>query len=276
MVEMDVDLPVVQDWPFHPLANIFPLMRGQEFAALVADINKHGLREPVWMYDAQVLDGRNRVRACLELAIPIPVRLYEGGDPVGFVVSMNLRRRHLDESQRGMVAARLANMRQGERTDIQPSANLQKVSQKNAADLLNVSERTVADATKVHQATSPEVIHAVDSGHIAVCAALPLASLPKDEQPQVLATIQQEAGEKKPTATQVKAVVNRTHVVTTVKEELAAGKTPHQPGSFGGGSGTAVLPLFDLGEDLRRVTLEASEEVGLGVAVSWLCGILTT
>jgi hypothetical protein len=34
----------------------------------------------------------------------------EGDDPLTFVVSMNLRRRHLDESQRAIIAATLANM----------------------------------------------------------------------------------------------------------------------------------------------------------------------
>lgn len=50
----------------------------------------------------------------------------------------------MSESQRGMVAANVANMRQGERTDVEPSANLQKVSQAEAAEMLNVSPRTVA------------------------------------------------------------------------------------------------------------------------------------
>jgi hypothetical protein len=48
------------------------------------------------------------------------------------------------------VAARLANMRQGERTDLEPSANLPKVSQPDAAKLLTVSERSLRDAKAVH------------------------------------------------------------------------------------------------------------------------------
>jgi hypothetical protein len=60
------------------------------------------------------------------------------------VISLNLHGRHLSESQRAMVAAKLANMRQGERTDLEPSANWQKVSIRRAAEILNVSERSVA------------------------------------------------------------------------------------------------------------------------------------
>lgn len=57
-----------------------------------------------------------------------------------FVVSLNLHRRHLSESQRGMVAAKLANMPAHRPSD--NSANLQ-TSQADAAKLLNVSTRTV-------------------------------------------------------------------------------------------------------------------------------------
>ena len=54
--------------------------------------------------------------------------------------------RHLNESQRAVVAGRLATMKQGQRTDLEPSANLPKVSQEKAAEMLNVSDRTVATA----------------------------------------------------------------------------------------------------------------------------------
>src|SRR5262245_33163881 len=63
-------------------------------------------------------------------------------------------------------------MRQGERTDMEPSANLPKGSQSKAADLMNISVRTLADAKKVQAEAQPEVIRAVEAGHIAVSAAV--------------------------------------------------------------------------------------------------------
>jgi ParB-like chromosome segregation protein Spo0J len=98
----------VKEFTFHPLANVFPLLEGQEFDALVADIQASGLHEAIWLHQGQVLDGRNRYRACQALGRDCPIRDYPGNDPLGFVLSMNLQRRHLDESQRAMVGARLA------------------------------------------------------------------------------------------------------------------------------------------------------------------------
>ena len=105
---------------FHEVANIFPLMQGDEFDALKADIAANGLREPVWLHsDGRIIDGRNRYRACCELSIEPMYRTWDGGgSPVSFVVSLNLHRRHLTESQRAMIAAKLATMGQGARTDI--------------------------------------------------------------------------------------------------------------------------------------------------------------
>jgi hypothetical protein len=71
------------------------------------------------------------------------------------------------ESQRAWVAAKIENMRQGERTDLEPSANLHKVDRKAAATMLNVSERSVASAAVVRDKATPEPQAAVEQDHSA-------------------------------------------------------------------------------------------------------------
>ena len=108
---------------FHKLANIFPLLDGAEFDALVEDIKNNGLHEPICLFEDQILDGRNRWRACLLADVEPRYTDYSGSDPLGYVVSLNLHRRHLNETQRGVVAAKLANLDHGQRSD--RVANLQ-------------------------------------------------------------------------------------------------------------------------------------------------------
>jgi len=62
-------------YSFHPLAEVFPLLEGHEFQALIDDIAAHGVREAVWLYDGQILDGRNRYRACEQLGMACPPRV---------------------------------------------------------------------------------------------------------------------------------------------------------------------------------------------------------
>jgi len=178
---------------FHPLSEIFPLMQGREFDELVADIRANGLREPIWTYQEQILDGRNRWRASKEAGLTdIPQREYSGSDPVGFVVSLNLHRRHLDESQRGVVARRLATVRQGARTDLEPRANLPEVTQEQAAELLNVGLRTVKTAGRVLDNGDPSLVSAVERGEVSVSAAADVAELPKEQQREIVARGEKE------------------------------------------------------------------------------------
>lgn len=73
-------------------------------------------------------------------------------------------------------------MRQGARTDLEPSANLPEVSQSSAASMLNVSERTVRDAAKVGDTAAPEIRQAVDRGKLAVSATAQAVKLPPAQQ----------------------------------------------------------------------------------------------
>ena len=89
----------------------------------------------------------NRTRPARPLGFVPNFEEWPGkGSPQAFVVSKNLHRRHLTISQRQMVAAHMATMEQGSRTDLEPSADSQKVSVSEAAKLLNVGERGVHHA----------------------------------------------------------------------------------------------------------------------------------
>jgi len=154
--------------PFHLLAKIFPLMEGEAFADLVEDISAHGLHEPIVLYEGKILDGRNRYLASKAAEVAPRFETYTGSDPLGFVISKNLHRRHLTESQRAMVAANLATMRQGARTDLSP---IGEMSQSQAAELLNVGKRSVERAKIVLSEGSPELIQAVQAGELSVSGA---------------------------------------------------------------------------------------------------------
>lgn len=177
---------------FHPAANIFPLLEGREFDELVADIEENGLREPIVvdLKTKTILDGRNRYKACQAAGVAYEFTEYEGDDPVGFVLSMNLHRRHLDDGQRSMVAAKVANMRQGERTDLSPIG--EKISQEQAAAMLNVSKRNVERAAKVQAQGAPELVSAVEQGKVAVSTAATVAALPVEEQVELVARGERE------------------------------------------------------------------------------------
>lgn len=176
---------------YHEVAGIFPLMQGEEYEGLKADIAANGLLEPVWLHpdNHMIVDGRNRHRACVELGIEPTFRYWNGkGSLVSFVVSLNLKRRHLDGSQRAMVAAKIANMKRSDtlRQNTDRSIDL-SVSQDQAAEILNVSVPSVKRAKVVQEHGTPELIAAVEKGEIAVSTAATIAQAPPEEQIAIMA-----------------------------------------------------------------------------------------
>jgi ParB-like chromosome segregation protein Spo0J len=93
---------------FHPLADMFPLIEGAEFAELVTDIKASGLVEPIVVLDGMILDGRNRYRACIEAGVEPTYRPFTRDDPAAHVTSANIHRRHLNaEQKRDLITALL-------------------------------------------------------------------------------------------------------------------------------------------------------------------------
>jgi phage N-6-adenine-methyltransferase len=183
---------------FHEYANLFPMLQGEALNALRDDIRQHGVREPIVFLDDAILDGRNRYMCARDLGLEYPRVQFSGADPLAFVISHNLHRRHLTESQRASIAARVANMGHGERAD-RRAANLPvlplselaaprpPVTQGDAARLLNVSERSVRDARKVHEHAPQEIVRAVDDGRMSVSLASKVADLPDEAKAEVVA-----------------------------------------------------------------------------------------
>ena len=198
----------------HPFANIFPLLEGEPFDNLVADIKANGLLQAITIHGNMILDGRNRLRACEAAGIEPRFVEYGGGDPLSFVLSQNLHRRHLDESQRAMIAAKLANMPAHRPAD--KSANL-RTSQSEAAAKLNVSERTVSSAVGVRAYATPELIEAVEQGKIKVSVAEALLGAPKAAQRQAVAA---------PDRAHVLAKQHRRRISRTPTRGQAAGMGP--------------------------------------------------
>ncbi len=189
---------------FHPLANLFPLIEGDDFKALVADVKAHGVREPITLYAGQILDGRNRYRAALAAKLiakdfdpwatrpkgsikgPFVEYFAKGaGDPLAFVLSKNLARRHLDESQRAAVADRLAQLKHG--GDRKTKKDTGVPGQAAAAAAMGVSERLVQHARVVREKGTAELARAVDRGQIAVSLAAQATKLAPEQQKKVVA-----------------------------------------------------------------------------------------
>jgi ParB-like chromosome segregation protein Spo0J len=156
-------------------------MEGTEFDALVADIKAHGLIEPIVIYQNQILDGRNRYRACEAAGVNYRVNnvIDTEFDPLSFVISRNLKRRHLNESQRAMIAARLSNLKLGD------NQHSEGPSIEGSSKLLNVGHASVERAKAVQRTGVPELVAAVDQGKISVSAAAVLATLAPEQQSQL-------------------------------------------------------------------------------------------
>ena len=89
----------------HEAATIFPDMAKDQYENLKNDIEQHGLRDAIVLYDGKIVDGIHRYKICQELGItPTFTELDPDTNPYEYAFSRNFTRRHLTISQQAAVA----------------------------------------------------------------------------------------------------------------------------------------------------------------------------
>jgi site-specific DNA-methyltransferase (adenine-specific) len=166
----------------HPAAELFPMLDVHELKELADDIRQHGLNNPiVLLSDGTLLDGRNRLAACSSIGLTPRFETFKGADPVAYVMSENLQRRHLTVGQRAMLALEVeplyaAQRPQGRHThhvadlphdDAKKVRPREPLARDKAAKVTGTSGRAVAQAKRVATA-EPELAMKVKTGELAL------------------------------------------------------------------------------------------------------------
>jgi len=177
-------------YAFHPACKLFPRLPDDELQALADDIAANGLKNAIVTLDGKILDGRNRLAAC-ELANVEPrFTVFDGDDPIAWVVSQNLLRRHLTASQKAVVAhdllpllEKVAKGRQRRSNEYRGNGRLaQKCANRNsngkaseaAARIVGTNPRYV-EMVKSIKTKAPELIDEIRAGRLTVNVADRLA-----------------------------------------------------------------------------------------------------
>jgi hypothetical protein len=194
----------------HPVAELFPLLEGEALQELAESIRRNGLLEPVPLHEGKIIDGRNRLRACEIAGVEPRFSDWTGdGDPSEWIFATNLQRRHINQSQRALIALELkkfyetqararewagkAPSKAAPTTEVKASteddaappveaeAGFKGKASEQAARAAGVSARSIERAEQLVAAAAPELVDAVRADQATVWSAVEVAKLPKDE-----------------------------------------------------------------------------------------------
>ena len=168
---------------WHEAAAIFPLMSDEETTALALDIRAHGQQMPIEVCEGKIIDGRNRWRAFEwirenydDYEEPDIIEV-DPNDAVAYVVSLNLKRRHLTPSQAACAAVKANELMAKIKTGTprgRPKKNTQLIGELTAgrhdreadaklAETMGTNRQYVSDARKLKE-SEPELFEQVESG----------------------------------------------------------------------------------------------------------------
>jgi hypothetical protein len=181
----------------HPLALLLPAMTEDEFKSLVDDIRANGLRVSIMTYQEKILDGLHRYKALVKIGHPLTEKEFtefkpngSSDTPLKFVISQNINRRHLNESQRAVIAASITTTQKGMNRFTPKDGS---IDTSTAAGMLNVGEASVKRAKKFIEKAPPQFVEKVKQGTMRV-SVLSSKELDKshDEQIKIVADAEAE------------------------------------------------------------------------------------
>lgn len=163
----------------HPAAARFPLLGDEELRRLADDIAAHGLVHPIVLDgEGLILDGRNRYNACV-LAEVEPQFVIHDGDPVAFVLSANVERRHMSTGARAMATAMVmidAGLR-----EVDASGRMRwKQATLSCTDSYNSGWRVRLNEAATVAEFCPELVEKVIDGRSALAVAYEQAKIRRD------------------------------------------------------------------------------------------------
>lgn len=217
---------------FHPIANCWTLIEGDDLEDMVRDISANGLRIPIVLFENKILDGRNRYRACLLAGIEPEFIAY--GDPsylqiehTDTLADNDVKPRiwvtYGEDEQDGSwaeycgqlekpieFAYSLNGIRRHD-TEAQRATTAAKLAtlpkganqhtptgvcktptQEEAASMMDVSVNSVQRARTILDKGADELKEAVERGEVSLFAAADVATLPKPQQVEIVARGEKE------------------------------------------------------------------------------------
>jgi ParB-like chromosome segregation protein Spo0J len=165
---MTHDGPVIPTGEVHPVADLFPMLPDDELQELADDIRANGLQHPIVLdKDGVLIDGRNRWAACQIAGVDPKFTTINGQDPVAYILSSNIARRHMNKGQRAMAVAK--------------ACSFSEQSQRRAAASIGIAAGYVGQAAIVIE-YAPDITTEVLAGTLSLNDAYAIAQEAKREK----------------------------------------------------------------------------------------------
>jgi ParB-like nuclease family protein len=187
------------EYEIHWYAQLFPELPADDYEKLKEDIRVNGQLTPIVINrksnsDQTLLDGRHRMRVCRELSVtPWTVQFHDMRhvrpemSEVDFIDSVNLRRRHMSDDQRVMLAVQRSEglekeaQQNSKRGTKLPLGENTKRSRAVISQQEKVTENKVREAQELEKA-NPEAAKEVTQGKTSMKDARKKAGLKKEKR----------------------------------------------------------------------------------------------